>query len=81
MIANVVAAGFAAIIAIILTIRLRNETSRSWLILLAVGFAFLAYELAAAGRDQSVSVGVVVLATAMIAALSDKVRMEKRTAA
>lgn len=81
MVANVLAAGFAALIAVILTFRLRNDASRSWFFLLAVGFGILTYELATAGKDQSVSVGVVMLAASMIAVLSDKFRAgNKRTA-
>ena len=78
MVANALCAGIAAIIALVMVIRVGRQPCRGWLILLVTGFGMLTYEILAHGREWPTSVGIVTLATAMIAMLTDSLRTNNR---
>lgn len=71
VLANVLSAGFGAIAAVVVFLMHRQDRQGRWFLLFAVGFAILAYEILTIGREWPISVGVVSLAVAMIAVLTD----------
>ncbi|MHB1460907.1 MAG: hypothetical protein ACYC1M_06490 [Armatimonadota bacterium] len=71
MLANAISAVVAAVAATYICWRYWQDGKRSWFLLLAVGFTVLAYEVLHVGQRWPVSVGIVMLAVAMIAVVTD----------
>ena len=66
MLANAISAVVAAVAAAYVSWRYRQNGKRSWYLMFAVGFAFLAFEILHVGQGWPVSVGIVMLASTMI---------------
>ncbi len=77
MLVNAISAVVATVAAAYVSWRYRQDGKRSWFHLFAVGFAILAYEILHVGQRWPVSVGIVTLAVAMIAVVTD-VENERR---
>ncbi len=77
MLANAISAVVAAVAAAYVSWRYRQNGKRSWYLMFAAGFTVLASEVILVGQRWPVSVGIVMLATAMIVVVID-VENERR---
>lgn len=76
MLANVISTAVATVISVIVYLRYRQNGNNGF-ILFAVGFGILTYELLTQGRSWPTSVGIITLASAMVAVLADSLNTKK----